>query len=198
MAPEQISSQSYSKKIDMYAAGIVLYQMLVGSHPLYITGAIMADNTFTLKQKVVAIEPEKWHYPRYVSTLAKDLIFKLCSISQIERYDAKRSLQHPWITRCFSDPIPLTAGEEIQLVNQEHTLQRAIRAMLFVSIMKRDIDSPKLTTALKKSGLHNINRNNQKDMSLSLPKGYLEKVKLANDSNYNILLGNKKGNRKLK
>jgi serine/threonine protein kinase len=49
MAPEQISSQSYSKKIDMYAAGIVLYQMLIGGHPLYITGSIMADNAYTLK-----------------------------------------------------------------------------------------------------------------------------------------------------
>jgi len=81
MAPEQISSQSYSKKIDMYAAGIVLYSMLVGRHPLYITGAIMADNPHTIKQKVAAIEPEKWHYPKYVTPLAKNLISKLCRIS---------------------------------------------------------------------------------------------------------------------
>ena len=65
----------------MYAAGIVLYYLLVGYHPLYITGSIMADNVHTLKQKVVVIEPEKWHYPRYVTPLAKDLISKLCRIS---------------------------------------------------------------------------------------------------------------------
>lgn len=36
MAPEQISSKSYSKKIDMYAVGVILYWMLCGHHPLYV------------------------------------------------------------------------------------------------------------------------------------------------------------------
>jgi serine/threonine protein kinase len=88
MAPEQISSNSYSKKIDMYAAGIVLFFMLAGHHPLYITGGILSDNSHTLKQKVANIEPEKWNYPSYISPLARDFICKLCSISQIVRYDA--------------------------------------------------------------------------------------------------------------
>jgi serine/threonine protein kinase len=45
MAPEQISSQKYGKKVDIYAAGITLYTMLVGFHPLFIQGGIMSDNT---------------------------------------------------------------------------------------------------------------------------------------------------------
>ena len=45
MAPEQISSQSYSKKIDIYSAGISMYFMLVGFHPLYITGGMLPDNS---------------------------------------------------------------------------------------------------------------------------------------------------------
>ena len=57
MAPEQISSQVYGKKIDIYAAGIVLYTMLVGYHPLYVSGGMLRDNTQSLKQKVAAIEP---------------------------------------------------------------------------------------------------------------------------------------------
>jgi serine/threonine protein kinase len=58
MAPEQISSKSYGKKIDIYAAGITLYYMLMGRHPLYVTGGILSDNALTLKQKLTAIEPE--------------------------------------------------------------------------------------------------------------------------------------------
>jgi serine/threonine protein kinase len=45
MAPEQISCQKYGKKVDIYAAGITLYIMLVGFHPLYVEGGIMSDNT---------------------------------------------------------------------------------------------------------------------------------------------------------
>ena len=41
MAPEQISSKKYGKKIDIYAAGIVMYTMLVGYHPLYLCGGIL-------------------------------------------------------------------------------------------------------------------------------------------------------------
>ena len=122
----------------MYAAGVTLYYMLVGCHPLYITGVMLADNSQTLKQKVAAIEPEKWHYPSFVTPLAKDLICKLCRISQIERYDAKRALQHPWITRRFDEKIPLTASEEIQMFNQEQVLHKCIRVVHFLSIMKKD------------------------------------------------------------
>jgi len=111
---------------------------------LYITGGILSDNNNTLKQKVVAIEPEKWHYPSYVTPLAKDLICKLCRISQIERYDAKRALQHPWITRRFDEKIPLTAGEEIQMFDQEQVLQKCIRVVYFLSIMKKDKENEQL------------------------------------------------------
>jgi hypothetical protein len=65
----------------MYAAGIVMFFMMVGHHPLYITGGILSDTSHTLKQKVVEIEPEKWNYPSFISPLAKDLICKLCRIS---------------------------------------------------------------------------------------------------------------------
>jgi len=86
----------------------------------------------------MAIEPEKWHYPQYVTPLAKDLICKLCRISQIERYDAKRALQHPWITRRLDEKIPLTASEEIQMFNQEQVFQKCIRVLTFMSILKKE------------------------------------------------------------
>lgn len=136
MAPEQISSQRYSKKIDIYASGIILYTMLVGYHPLYINGGMLSDNTQSLKHKVAAIDPAKWHYPSYISKLAKNLIVKLCKISQIERYDAKRALHHPWITRRLDDDVPLTASEEIQHFNLEGILQKSIKLVHVLSILK--------------------------------------------------------------
>ncbi len=77
--------------------------MLTGQHPLYINGPMFGDTMQSLKLKVAAIEPELWYFPAYVSPLAKDFISKLCRISQIERYDAKRALIHPWLTRKFKD-----------------------------------------------------------------------------------------------
>lgn len=137
MAPEQISSKSYSKKIDIYSAGITLYYILVGYHPLYINGQMLPDSSQTLKMKVAAIEPNQWHYPPHLSPLARNIICKLCNMSQIERYDAKRALMHPWITRRFNDQIPLTAKEENMRDDQESAFHRCIRSMLFLAIMKK-------------------------------------------------------------
>lgn len=33
MAPEQVTYTGYGKKVDIWAAGVILYQLLVGKHP---------------------------------------------------------------------------------------------------------------------------------------------------------------------
>ena len=119
----------------MYSVGLTLYNMFLGYHPLYITGGILSDNSHTLKQKVAAIETELWHYPDYVSPMAKDLICKLCRINQIERYDAKRALQHPFITRNYNEKIPMTKTEEMQMFNIETGFQKVIRAMYYLAVV---------------------------------------------------------------
>lgn len=97
----------------------------------------MSDNTLSLKQKVACIEPDKWPYPDYVSSLAKNLIIKLCHISQVERYDAKRALHHPWITRKLDDKIPLTASEEIGINNTQHAFAKCIKVLTFLSMVRQ-------------------------------------------------------------
>lgn len=36
MAPEQATGQRYGKRIDLWAIGIMMYQMLTGRHPFYL------------------------------------------------------------------------------------------------------------------------------------------------------------------
>jgi serine/threonine protein kinase len=38
MAPEQAQGKRYGKRIDMWALGIIVYQMLTGKHPFYHKG----------------------------------------------------------------------------------------------------------------------------------------------------------------
>lgn len=46
MAPEQAIKQSYSKKVDLWACGIVMYQLLChGNHPWYTKGQKNPENT---------------------------------------------------------------------------------------------------------------------------------------------------------
>ena len=38
MAPEQATRHNYGKKVDIYSAGIILYQLIVGKHPFHKKG----------------------------------------------------------------------------------------------------------------------------------------------------------------
>ena len=115
MAPEQISTRTYGKKIDVYACGITLFYLLAGHHPLF----KLTDTTKKFHDKVKYTRTEQWNYPPFISDLAKDFIQCLCSISQSTRYDAKIALEHPWITRNFNSPIPRTFENTVDELRQE-------------------------------------------------------------------------------
>ena len=51
----------------------------------------------------------------------------MCRISQIERYDIKKALGHPWITRRFDDQVPRTAKEERVAQELKDVLGRGMR-----------------------------------------------------------------------
>ena len=61
----------------------------------------------------------------------------MCKLSSLQRYDAKRALKHPWITRNFQEKIPLTRIEEMQHQDAHHTFARLTRLATFLSIIKQ-------------------------------------------------------------
>ena len=110
MAPEQISTRTYGKKIDIYACGITMFYLLAGHHPLY----RFTDTTLQFHEKVANIGPKRWKYPSFFSKLAIDLIQRLCGSSVSTRYEARTALDHPWITRDFNSPIPANYSDDYQ------------------------------------------------------------------------------------
>jgi len=64
--------------------------------------------------------------------LARDLFLRLCSVNAQLRYSASIALTHPWITRKFETPIPLTIYER-NLQNQlRHEVNDVLRTVFFV------------------------------------------------------------------
>ena len=108
MAPEQISTRTYGKKIDIYACGITMFYLLAGHHPLY----RFTDSTLQFHEKVANIGPKRWKYPSFFSSIAIDLIQRLCGSSVSTRYEARTALDHPWITRDFNSPIPANYSDD--------------------------------------------------------------------------------------
>lgn len=84
----------YSKSVDMWALGCVLYTMLCGFPPFY------DESIATLTQKVA-----KGQYTflspwwDHISVDAKHLIHHLLDINPKKRYTIDQFLAHPWINR---------------------------------------------------------------------------------------------------
>lgn len=119
MAPEIIMRQEYSKSIDMWSLGIIMYNLLTGgSHPLHEKG----ESVDKFQDKL--INKQKLHFDDSFSNLAKDLIMKMLAYSPIHRYTVDQALSHPWITRSHDTKVPLTKYEIFNLMDMEEKLKR--------------------------------------------------------------------------
>lgn len=93
-APEIVKDESYSKSVDMWAVGCVLYTMLSGFPPFY-------DND----PKTLTLKVSKGEYtflsPWWdeISKEAKDLVSHLLTVDPMKRYTPDDVLSHPWILR---------------------------------------------------------------------------------------------------
>ncbi|KAI9311584.1 kinase-like domain-containing protein [Dichotomocladium elegans] len=93
-APEIVRDQTYSKGVDMWALGCVLYTMLCGFPPFY------DESIHALTRKVAGGEYtflSPWWDP--VSDSAKDLISHLLTVDPEQRYTIDEFLNHPWVTQ---------------------------------------------------------------------------------------------------
>ncbi|KAI8970603.1 kinase-like domain-containing protein [Pilobolus umbonatus] len=91
-APEIVCVQQYSKSVDMWATGCVLYTILCGFPPFY-------DESITqLSEKVSRGEYtflSPWWDP--MSDSVKDLITHLLCVDSSQRYTIHQLLNHPWM-----------------------------------------------------------------------------------------------------
>lgn len=93
-APEIVKDERYSKSVDMWAIGCVLYTILCGFPPFY-------DESIEVLTKKVAKGEYTFLSPWWdeISDGAKDLVSKLLTVDPDARYTIDQMLQHPWITQ---------------------------------------------------------------------------------------------------
>ncbi|ORX92427.1 Pkinase-domain-containing protein [Basidiobolus meristosporus CBS 931.73] len=91
-APEIVRDEGYSKAVDMWALGCVLYTMLCGFPPFY-------DDDIKVLTEKVARGYYSFLSPWWddISDSAKDLVSHLLDINPERRYTINQLLAHPWI-----------------------------------------------------------------------------------------------------
>ncbi|KAF9937565.1 hypothetical protein BGZ67_001076 [Mortierella alpina] len=91
-APEIVKDERYSKSVDMWAMGCVLYTLLCGFPPFY-------DESIQALTEKVARGQYSFLSPWWdeISVSVKDLISHLLCVNPNERYTIDQFLAHPWI-----------------------------------------------------------------------------------------------------
>lgn len=131
-APEIVKDERYSKSVDMWALGCVLYTLLCGFPPFY-------DESIEVLTEKVAKGQYTFLSPWWddISDSAKDLITHLLTVDPEKRYTITEFLAHPWITASVTPAV-----EKKLNVSKEGTL-RAFDATKFQDGDRRyDFRSP--------------------------------------------------------
>ncbi|KAI0857736.1 CAMK/CAMK1 protein kinase [Xylaria cubensis] len=91
-APEIVKDEKYSKSVDMWALGCVLYTLLCGFPPFY-------DESIEVLTEKVAKGQFTFLSPWWddISKSAQDLISHLLTVDPDKRYSIREFLSHPWI-----------------------------------------------------------------------------------------------------
>lgn len=109
-APEIVKDERYSKSVDMWALGCVLYTLLCGFPPFY-------DESIQVLTEKVARGQYVFLSPWWddISKSAQDLISHLLTVDPEKRYTIREFLNHPWIretdeaTEAAADAPPLAS-----------------------------------------------------------------------------------------
>lgn len=97
-APEIVKDERYSKSVDMWALGCVLYTLLCGFPPFY-------DESIQVLTEKVARGQYTFLSPWWddISKSAQDLVSHLLTVDPDKRYDIKQFLDHPWIRESMEE-----------------------------------------------------------------------------------------------
>ncbi|KAJ6261690.1 Serine/threonine-protein kinase [Drechslerella dactyloides] len=100
-APEIVKDERYSKSVDMWALGCVLYTLLCGFPPFY-------DESISVLTEKVARGQYTFLSPWWddISKSAQDLVSHLLTVDPDSRYTIEQFMAHPWIRNTDEETQP--------------------------------------------------------------------------------------------
>jgi serine/threonine protein kinase len=93
LAPEMIQRRDYTKSVDAWALGVIIFVLLCGCLP-FDDDCQAIPNSPDLRHKFTL------RFPRWAKDLspsAKDLLGRLLNIDSRVRYTAEQAMDHPWV-----------------------------------------------------------------------------------------------------
>ena len=139
MAPELIKNIKYTKQIDVWSVGIILYMLLMkGKNPFYNKGDAREKIINNIINNNVAFTGENKSI-NPISKMGKHLINKLLKKNPLYRYSIKTALEHPWITMNKFDKMPLTIYDKANIDENAEKLKIFLMISIFLFYQKKEI-----------------------------------------------------------
>jgi serine/threonine protein kinase len=153
-APEMVQGKTYTKSVDIWSSGVLLYAMVVGHLPFD------DENATRLLQKIAYSEPM---YPAYMSPQLLDLLNKLLIKNPDERITIPRIKSHPWFSqseyakflqfRFSTDEQWLVRGVDRKIVDQLTELGVDIKPLIHSLLMGEYTELTALYSLLRRYSL---------------------------------------------
>ncbi|CAD8181692.1 unnamed protein product [Paramecium pentaurelia] len=127
MAPELLMNKIYSKNVDIWSVGVIMFMLLnYGQHPYYKQG----DSLEQILQKTKGM-----HEQGSLTQLQYSLFKKLTELDQTKRYRADQGLLHPWLNDQHDVEVPQTMEEIFHTWIQQQKLLNLIKSVMCLSKM---------------------------------------------------------------
>ena len=138
MAPELLNNIKYTKGVDVWSVGIILYMLLMkGKNPFYNKGDSRETIIKNIRNNNVIFSCDNDNLNQ-ISKMGKDLINKLLKKNPLYRYTIRSALEHPWITLNKFDKIPLTIYDKANIDENVERLKLFLLVAIFLNYSKKD------------------------------------------------------------
>ena len=138
MAPELLNNIKYTKGVDVWSVGIILYMLLMkGKNPFYNKGDSREIIIKNIRNNNVIFSFDNDNLNQ-ISKMGKDLINKLLKKNPLYRYTIRSALEHPWITMNKFDKIPLTIYDKANIDENVERLKLFLLVAIFLNYSKKD------------------------------------------------------------
>lgn len=128
MAPEQVNRTWYSKPVDIWSCGIILYMVVIGQHP-------MLQPEDSVESYIAKLRNPVWSFPQEVNPQVRQLFLHMTNKEPIDRYTADQALKHPWVSRTQSE-IPKTFFEKVTEYNETSRLKALVGALVGIGAVR--------------------------------------------------------------
>lgn len=106
MPPEQVKGEkNFGKGADMWCMGLMIFKLLTNDHPFI-------KSVENIREQILDFQRLDFSEYPSISVEAQHLLNRMISKETSRRYSASEALRHPWITRRFEEPYPLTKAEK--------------------------------------------------------------------------------------